>query len=171
MGEVGVFRPGARVELIEGEVIEMTPVGPDHADAVNDLTELLVTTFRDRAKVAPQSPVLLDPYTLPQPDIALLARRSYRGRHPTPEDVLLIIEVGDSTVLDDRRRKVPLYAKHGIREVWLVSLPAQSVTVYREPSPEGYTSSSELARGQSLCPLAFPDRELAVGELLGLGES
>jgi Uma2 family endonuclease len=168
MGEAGVFGEDDRVELIEGEIVEMAPIGPSHAYCVANLTTLLALTFGREALVSPGNPVPLDPYSEPQPDLTLVKRRpgGYRARHPAPEDVLLLVEVADTSLLYDRRQKVPLYARAGIAEVWLVSLPDQTLTVYRDPAPTGYQSVHELRRGDRVALLAFPDRELAVDQIL-----
>lgn len=169
MGQTGVFGEDSRLELIEGEVVEMAPIGPEHANRVARLNELLVLAFAGRAIVNPGNPLLLDPHSEPEPDFALLKPRpgGYAGRHPVPEDVLLIVEVADTSLLYDRQRKVPLYARHGIPEVWLVSLPEQTVTVYQSPAAAGYQVERELRRGEALAPLAFADREFATADLLG----
>jgi Uma2 family endonuclease len=169
MGEAGVFGEDDRVELIEGEVVQMAPIGPDRAECVDSLVELFVHTFGREARVRAGNPVLLDPHSEPEPDVALVRRRAggYGTRHPSPEDVLLLVEVADTSVLYDRRQKVPLYARAGIAEVWLVSLPDQTLTVYRDPARADYQSVLELRRGERVAPLAFPDRELAVDQILG----
>jgi Uma2 family endonuclease len=167
MGELGVFEEDARLELTEGEVIEMPPIGPGHATVVDRLNELFVVTYRDAALVRTQNPSIVGPRSLPRPDLALVRRLDYSTRHPTPEDVLLLVEVSDTTLRYDRERKVPLYARHGIAEVWLVDLAGQIVTAYGDPGDKGYRSARTYRRGDRLSPLAFPDRPLAVDDVLG----
>jgi len=167
MGDLGVFDEDARLELIEGEVVEMPPIGPGHADVVDRLAEQLVLAYSDRARVRTQNPTIVGSQSLPQPDLALVRRADYRQRHPAPEDVLLIVEVSDTTLRYDRGTKVPLYARGGIPEVWLVDLPGQSITAYRQPTDKGYGSEQVYRRGDRLAPLAFPDRALGVDDLLG----
>jgi Uma2 family endonuclease len=169
MGQVGILREDERVELIEGKIVEMTPIGRRHAGVVNRLSDLLNGKCRDVALVAVQNPVQLSDLSLPQPDVALLRRdpRFYTSRYATPQDVYLLIEVADTTVDSDRRVKVPLYAGSGIAEVWLVDLEQEIIAAYRDPAPEGYRVVQTLRRGERLAPAAFPDRGLAVADMLG----
>ena len=164
-----ILKEDDRMELIEGEIIEMTPIGPRHAVCVAGLTEHFVRSLSTRAVVWAQSPIHLGPYSEPQPDVALLQppRTRYGNAHPGPEDIFLVIEVADTTVDGDRDRKIPLYARAGIREVWLVDLPAQAIEVYRGPAPDGYRSVQTLRRGRTLTPEAFPDLSLTVDDILG----
>src|SRR5262249_52950879 len=126
MAEVGLLRPDARVELIEGEIIDMAPIGNWHSGTVNAVEDRLKHHRRGRAVVAVQQPLRLSERSQPQPDIAVLNYREdyYRSRHPIATDVLLLIEVSDSTVRYDREVKLPLYARHGIPEFWIFDLPA-----------------------------------------------
>lgn len=135
MGEAGIIAPDARVELIEGEIIDMAPMGSAHASVVSMLNQRLVTALASRAEVRCQLPIQLDEHSQPEPDIALLKHRAdfYRGGHPSAADVLLVIEVADTSLEFDRAVKVPLYARHGIAEVWLVDLQNRLLTVHREP--------------------------------------
>src|SRR3954471_14581118 len=140
MGEAGVFRPEDRVELIDGEIIAMNPISDPHAGGVNRLNQAFIERLARRALVAPQNPVRLTLHDEPQPDLAILRFRAdfYASLGPRPEDVLLLIEVSDSSVSYDRRVKAPLYASNGIPEYWVVDLGRGQVVVYRDPSPEGY---------------------------------
>ena len=140
MAEVGLLAPDARVELIEGEIIDMPPIGIRHAAAVRRLTEWLTSAVGDRAMVSCQLPVRLDARSEPQPDIALLVRREdfYAQRHPTAADTLLIIEVSETTLRYDRQTKLPLYARHGIPEMWIVDAAGKQLHVFRRPSGVGY---------------------------------
>lgn len=124
MAEVGLLAPDARVELIGGEIIDMAPIGPRRGSIVDILTRLFVRAVGDHAIVRTQGAILLDQRSVPQPDLALLAPRKddYRSAHPTPADILLVIEVSDSTLRYDRDVKVPLYARHGIPEAWIVDV-------------------------------------------------
>jgi Uma2 family endonuclease len=169
MVRAGILKEDDRVELIEGEIVEMTPIGPRHAVCVAGLTDHFVRSLATRAVVWAQSPIRLGVRSEPQPDVALVEppRTRYGDAHPGPEDVLLIIEVADTTVEDDRLRKIPLYARAGIPETWLVNLPGEAVEVYRNPAPDGYRQVLAVRRGQSLAPLAFPDVTLAADEILG----
>ena len=169
MGEAGIFSEDDRVELIEGEIVVMTPIGSPHAGKVTRLNGILTPRLSGRANVSVQNPVVLLPDSEPQPDLALLRLRAdyYERTHPRPEDVLLLIEVSDTSLEYDRRVKVPLYARGGIREVWIVDLAGDCVEVYREPGAEGYRDVRRFTRGQSLAPQAFPDLHLTVDEILG----
>lgn len=138
MVEAGILSEDDGVELIEGEIITMSPIGSQHAACVKKLHALLHRQVQQRAILGAQDPVRLDEYSEPEPDIALLKRRDdyYARSHPTPEDVFLIIEVAETFAEYDRRIKLPLYARAGIPEVWLVNLPERIVEVYSEPSAD-----------------------------------
>lgn len=169
MAEAGILGEDDRVELIEGEVVKMTPIGRRHASCVIRVTKGFVRTFGDVAEVSPQNPVVLGNYTEPQPDIALLRPRPdlYASNLPTPADIFLLVEIGESTVEADRRTKVPLYAKSAIAEVWLVDLEQETITIYRDHSPNGYRTVRLARRGEQISALVFPDRPLAVSDILG----
>ncbi|MGG6268127.1 Uma2 family endonuclease [Leptolyngbya sp. AN03gr2] len=169
MMEAGVFQEGDRVELIRGEIVEMTPIGTRHAAGVRRLTHLFFRKFGDQIIISGQNPVEVDEYSEPQPDIALLRRRDdfYVSAHPTPNDVFLLIEVSDSTIRYDRTIKIPLYAEDNITEAWIVDVNAELVEVYRQPSASGYRSLQTYMRGQSIELLAFPGVAIAVDEILG----
>jgi Uma2 family endonuclease len=169
MAEVGILTEDDRVELLDGEIVQMSPIGSDHAGHVKRLTALFTSRLGARVVVSVQDPVRLSRHSEPQPDVALLQPRAdfYARAHPRPDDVLLLIEVADTSVETDRRIKMPLYAMAGLREVWLVDLPAERVEVYREPAADGYRESRALARGEDITPQAFPDLPLSVDDLLG----
>ena len=168
MAETGILTPADRVELIEGEVVQMSPIGPRHASCVGRLTGLFVTTLGPQAIVFPQNPVRLNDYSEPQPDLAILKPRSdyYAEAHPQPADVLALIEVSDSTVKSDRTTKALLYARVGIRELWIVDLNALAIEVLRSPSPEGYQDVQTLKPGQSLVFQALPETTFKVEQIL-----
>lgn len=169
MVQAGILKDDDRVELIEGAIVEMVPIGPRHAVCVHRFNQYLNRLLSDRAIVGVQAPVSLGPYSEPQPDVALLRPpiARYSGSHPGPGDLFLVIEVGDTSVEDDRTRKIPLYGRAGVREAWLVDLPAQAVQVYRVPGPDGYGSVRTFGRGHILTPEAFPDIRLPVDDVLG----
>lgn len=133
MAEAGLLAPEARVELIDGEILDMPPIGKDHESVVDQLTRLFVRAVNDFAIVRVQGSVVLGPMSMPQPDLTLLKPRSdfYRSRRAAESDVLLIVEVSDSTLRFDRDVKVPLYARHGIPEVWIVDLQHDRLHLYR----------------------------------------
>ena len=168
MGRAGILGEDDRVELLDGEIVEMTPIGLRHADCVNRLARSLVLTFDDVAVILVQNPIRLSDRSEPQPDLALVHRRAglYASSHPRPSDILLIVEVADTSIESDRRVKVPLYARGGIPEVWLVDLNQDTVTAYRDPRRGGYRTAHVVRRGDELAPSAFPDRALPVADLL-----
>lgn len=169
MAEAGILREDDRLELLRGEIIQMSPIGSRHAATVNRLVRVFTQKLGDRIILAAQNPVELDDYSEPQPDIALLRPRDdfYASGHPKPEDVLLLVEVADSTVKFDRTVKIPLYAEDGIAEVWLVNLPAQCIEVHRQPTVAGYQQIERFNPQQSLFVQALADVEIAVREILG----
>jgi Uma2 family endonuclease len=169
MVRAGILREDARVELIEGELLDMNPIGWAHQACVNRLTEALVRSLSGRAIVQPQGPVRLSERSLPQPDLALLRPRPdfYARSGPGPADVLLLVEVSDTTLAYDRDVKVPLYARAGIPEVWLVDLAVEQVLVFREPEHDGYRDSWAYRPGDALSPQAFPDVLFTPSEFLG----
>jgi Uma2 family endonuclease len=168
MGEAGIFPKDARLELIEGGIYEMAPIGPPHAGAVSYLGRLLNRLFDDLIVIV-QSPIRLNDFSEPQPDVALLRWRDdfYRGAHPTPADVLLVIEVADTTVVTDRTVKLSLYARAGINEMWLVNIPEGRLEVYSEPSGDSYLRSEFFGRGAQARSHTVEGLALSVGELLG----
>jgi Uma2 family endonuclease len=169
MGAAGILGADDRVELIDGEIIQMPPIGPGHGGTVNRINFALVRRFGDLAVVTVQNPIHLNLYNDPQPDIALARPRTdfYRSSHPEAADVFLVIEVSDTTLATDQRIKMPLYARAGLPEAWLIDLQHDLVRVHREPATEGYRVVLTARRGERLAPLAFPDRDLAVDDLLG----
>jgi Uma2 family endonuclease len=169
MGEAGVLTEDDRVELLDGEIVQMSPIGPPHASTVARLTKLLVRRFGDRATIWVQNPIILDRWSEPQPDLCVLAERSdfYADAHPRPRDVLIGIEVMDTSRSYDRTLKLPLYAKAELREVWLVDLKAEQIDVCRRPALRGYREHDTYARGRTITPLAFPRLRIRVNEILG----
>ncbi|MFC7738705.1 Uma2 family endonuclease [Roseomonas sp. GCM10028921] len=169
MGEVGIIAERDRVELIEGELVSMSPIGSQHLGAVNALTRLLVTAVGDRGIVSVQNPVRLDDRTEPEPDVAVLRPRDdeYRTATPTAEDVLLIVEVADTSLDYDRAVKQPLYASHGIPELWIVDLAGRLVEVCREPAGDGYASVRRIGPDGTLEAAFLSGVSLPVGAVLG----
>ena len=160
MEQAGIISEDERVELLNGSIVPMT-VNPPHAMVVRELTEMLTLAFVDVAKVDVQNPLRLsrdlDDRQLPVPDVMLLARRDYTD-HPQPEDVYLLIEVSDTTLLKDRGVKLPLYAEAGVGEVWLFNLVDKRLEVYTEPQGEVYRTRRTLSLSERVAPQRFPDR-------------
>ena len=169
MVQAGVFREDDRVELIAGEIVEMAPIGIRHAACVRRLNRLFSRRVAERAIVDVQNPVRVGADSEPQPDLTLLRPRSdlYASRHPGPGDLLLVVEVAETTADTDRQVKIPLYARAGVPEVWLVDLGGDCIEVYQEPTPEGYGEVRRARRGERVAPAALPDLFLAVEEILG----
>ena len=167
MGEIGLLAADHRAELIEGEVIDMAPIGSAHAALVTRLTHLLTSRLSTGALVSVQNPLRLGDFSEPQPDLMLLRPREdfYARTHPTAQDVLLVIEVADTTLAYDRDRKIPLYARYGVPRAWLINLPERIVEVYANPDPEGYSDRHIARVGEVLEPL--PGSAVEVGLLLG----
>ena len=168
MAQAGILHEDDRVELIEGEIVEMAPIGSRHAACVNRLNSTLSQSLGERAIVGVQNPIRLSEHSEPQPDLALLRAHPdfYSDAHPGPEDVLLVIEVADTTEDYDRGVKMPLYARSGILEAWLVDLAGGIIEVYRGPTPEGYQEVQRVQRGEGISVQAFPDVALAADEVL-----
>lgn len=169
MGEVGIFPPDARVELIEGEVVKMSPIGKRHAACVARLTRMLTLSLQQVAPVWAQNPIELDGYSEPEPDVALLKPRDdfYERAHPKPEDVLIIIEVSDTTLEYDRRVKVPLYARTGIIELWVVNLNDERVETFAEPSGGAYRTAAAFSRDEEVQSRSLAALRLKVSEIFG----
>ncbi len=169
MGEVGILGERDRVELIEGELIARSPIGNHHSGTVNALTRMLVRAVDDNGLVAVQNPVQLDDHSEPEPDFAVLKPRAddYRQATPRADEVLLIIEVADSSLAYDRAVKRSLYARHGIPEFWIVNLAASEVEVCRAPMGDAYTSVSRVGREGTLEPSLLPGVVIPVTALLG----
>lgn len=172
LGEMAIFDEDFRVELIEGDLIAMPPIGERHAGKTRQLNRLFSARVGAAALVDVQNPVALDQHSEPQPDLALLKPRSdfYESGHPQPEDVLLLLEISDSTLRYDRDIKVPLYAKAGIPEVWLLDLPGQRLEVYRRPSGEGYREILYPAFDETIAPVLLPDLVLPVNSLIQIAD-
>ncbi len=167
MAEVGLLAPDARVELIEGEIIDMAPIGTKHAAVVDALAEQFAESLRKRAIVAVQRPTRLSANSETQPDLALLRRREdfYRNAHPTPVDVLLLVEVSDTTLRYDLNAKASLYARHGIPEVWIVDIAGKQLYCLREPHGEKY-GATKIAQSGSVTIAALPGIEIDISTVL-----
>ena len=168
MAETGVLRPDARVELLDGKIIDMSPIGPFHGGVTDYLNEFFVAASKGRWRTRVQNSLRLDDHSEPQPDLVLArpAPDFYRKRHPQPEDIFLLVEVSDATLEADQEDKLPAYGRAGIAEVWIVNLNELTVEVYREPNFAGYGSKTVLRAGEQAKPLMFPDTAVDVAELL-----
>ena len=158
MAEVGVLAPDERVELIDGVIIDMAPIGSRHAGTASQLGELLLNALGTRGILRSQSPLRFGARSEPQPDLAVLRRRDdyYKGAHPTAEDALLIVEVCDTSARYDQHAKVPLYARHQIPETWVVDLARGVLHVHRRPEAAAYAEISDLAEPGVLTLAALP---------------
>ncbi len=168
MIEVGIFREDENVELIEGEIVTMAPIGSLHAACVNRLNRLFSAVFGVEAIVAVQNPVIFGDYSEPQPDISLLKPRPdfYAARHPKPEEVYLVVEVADSSLEFDREIKLPLYSKAGIPEVWLANIPDGCVEVFSRPSKRGYKRIEIFGKEEIIESPSFPNKVFKVDDIL-----
>ena len=158
MAEVGILTPEDKVELIQGEIITMSPVGLKHAATIKRFNSLLTYQLQNQAIIGVQDPIQLDNLSEPQPDISLLKMRSdfYESSIPTAQDILALIEVSDSTIKYDLEVKLPLYGSNNIPEIWLVNLNDQSLTIYRNPEKGYYQNQQILGSHQTASFLAFP---------------
>ena len=168
MGETGVLSSHDRVELVEGEIIDMAPIGSRHAGHVRKLTKLLSAAVGEAAQVSVQNPVQLGLKSEPKPDIALLRPQPdfYTERHPSASDVLLIIEVAETSQRYDREVKLPLYAQQGIPEVWIVDTENKSVSIYRSPTADGYLQHESLGQPGMVTVSALPAVSVDLSTLL-----
>ena len=166
MGEAGILHEDDRVELIEGEIVEMAAIGTKHFACVNGVTRLLVRGVGDAAIVSVQNPVRLDEHTEPQPDLTVLRVRDYKESLPMPGDVLLLIEVSDTTLAYDRGVKLPLYARTEVREVWIVNLAGEVIERYTDPSGDSYRRVERVRRGETIESAALPELSLSVEAVL-----
>jgi Uma2 family endonuclease len=168
MAETGVLRPDARVELLDGRIIDMSPIGPLHGGVTKHLLEIFTAASRGRWQTSVQDPLHLDEHSEPEPDLMLLKPGPdyYRKRHPLPGEVFLLVEVSDTTLELDREEKLPAYGRAGVAEAWIVNLNHATIEVYREPHFTGYSSKTILHAGDQAKSLAFPDMVVDVAELL-----
>jgi Uma2 family endonuclease len=169
MAEADILREDDRVELLDGRIVEMSPIGPRRARCVDDLGRLFSQRAGHTVIVRIRNPLVLGVRQEPEPDLALVVARPDRyGRaHPGPTDVLLVVEVAETSLARDRERKLPIYAGADIPEVWLVDLERERVEVYRSPAPQGYRDVRTLGRAGTVTPLFAATGPVEVGEILG----
>jgi Uma2 family endonuclease len=168
LAEVGILREGERLELIEGEILCMSPIGLRHAACVGRLNRELTLALGRRALLWPQNPVRLFPDTEPQPDVVILRERQdgYAHAPASPADALLVVEVADTSYRYDRRVKLPLYARSGVSEMWIVDLTHDIVELHRDRQADGYATTATVGRGGMVSPAAFPDVVIAGDAIL-----
>jgi Uma2 family endonuclease len=166
MGEAGILSNDDRVELIEGELVAMAPIGSEHIATSNSLNHLLVMAVGDRAIVSVGNPVRLNRHSEPQPDFSVLKLRgNYRKTMPRPEDTMLAVEVANTSLDYDRKVKLALYARSLIPEVWIVNLTTDEVEVYHSPVADSYTSVTHASRSDTLTIRALPGTLIPVEKM------
>jgi Uma2 family endonuclease len=166
MGEAGILTDADRVELIEGELVAIAPIGSEHIATTNALTRLLVIAVGDRGIVSVGNPVRLTQHSEPQPDFAVLkSRNTYRTTLPRPEDTMLAVEVSNTSLDYDRKVKLALYARSGIPELWIVNLAVNEVAVYQAPVADSYTSVARACRSDVMTIKAIPGVLIPVSEI------
>jgi len=167
--EMGIFKPEERLELWEGEFVEMSPIEKRHAGIIAGLTAFLNHLFFQKFVVWTQNPIVLNDFSEPQPDVAVLKQRNdfYRTTSATANDVLLTIEVADSTVKYDRDIKFPKYAANGIPEAWLIDLESDRIEIHTQPTKNGYKLVKILHRGDIAESTMFEEIKIAVDDILG----
>lgn len=170
MGKAGVFHPEARVELINGEIVTMTPIGLKHAVTINRLTRFLVQNVGDQGIVSIQNSFRIPNYSEPEPDILILRPRDdfYENKFPLPEDVLLLIEVADSSLRYDQTTKLSLYAEQNIPEYWIANLERNILEIYRQPQNKSYLKQTLIDSAViPFAPIAFPEMTMTLKDIYG----
>jgi Uma2 family endonuclease len=164
LGQVGILRENDRVELLEGQIVDMSPIGPRHAIVVDALMHSLAAAIGEKAYVRGQNPITLDDGSEPQPDIAVVRRpwNGYPNTHPGPQDIFLLVEVADSSLETDSGAKCAMYAKAGIPEFWIVDLTTELVHVHRRPSGLGYESIKKVKPPETLHIAGIPDVSISI---------
>jgi len=170
MGKAGVFHPEARIELIDGEIVIMSPIGLKHAVGINRLNRFLVQGVWEQGIVSIQNSFMIPQYSEPEPDIVILKPRDdfYAGKFPLSEDILLIIEVADSSLKYDQKTKLSLYAEQHIPEYWIVNLERNILEIYRQPQNKSYLKQSLIdTPGIAFAPITFPEMTMTLKEIYG----
>jgi Uma2 family endonuclease len=167
MIEAGILTPSDRVELLQGQIVRMSPQLPPHASTTQRTVRYLDRLLAERAYIRMQLPVTLKPNSEPEPDIAIVRfdAKEYSDRHPTPNDIFWLIEVADTSLKDDRTIKAPLYAKAGILEYWILDVNTRQVYVFRDPQEDGYAQEVVLNEENTLSAIAFPDLPISLNQL------
>lgn len=169
MAETGILNEHDRVELIDGQILVMEPISSEHGGHTKRINRLLTSLLGDRAIIGVQDPIQIDEFNHPQPDITVCRPRDdfYTNSHPEADDILLVVEIAWTSAMRDRGLKVPLYGRAGITEFWLVDIPNAALEVYTGPSDDGYDKAVRLRRGASVRPVAFPDVEIRIDDVVG----
>ncbi len=169
LGEVGIFDENDRVELLDGEIIVMSPIGSEHAATVLRMGWYFQQRLGEQVLTSTQNPTVIDEFSEPQPDLMLLKLKAdfYKRAHPRPDDILLLVEVSDTTLGYDRGPKLRKYAECGVREVWIVNLKKATIEQFCSPSLSEYAISQNYRRGESIALTAFPEVTFQVDELIG----
>ncbi len=168
MAESGILQPDERIELLEGQIIQMAAKGTAHSASVSRIEQVLRNRLGNRVLLRFQDPIRLNDYSEPEPDIAVVqpSPNFYEDHHPTPSEVFLLIEVSDTTLKFDRETKAPAYGCSGIAEYWVLDVVARKLHVYRSPSSSGYQSETILSEELTIAPLAFPECVIAIEEMV-----
>jgi Uma2 family endonuclease len=167
LGEAGIFHEDDRVELLNGDIVIMAPIGTRHLKAVRRLINVMARKYGHRCLVDAQNPLIIDGQSVPQPDIMLLRPEAdARNSAPMPEDVLLLVEVADTSLLYDLHDKREAYARTGIAEYWLLDLTRNELHVFRNPDGPAYREELVVRKDEQIAPLAFADESVALNELL-----
>lgn len=169
MGEAGIFHEDDRIELIRGEIVMMSPIGPRHVYYVNRLTQVLVVAVARTGEVSVQNPTVMEERSEPQPDVVVIKPRGrhYLGKLPESGDVLLAVEVADTSLDRDRQVKIPLYAEAGIAESWILNIEEAIIERYTEPGPRGYGRMERLGTRDRVTLVGLPGCTIDLGEVLG----
>ena len=169
MGEGGILAVNEHLELIEGEILKRSPITSRHAACVMRSNATFSNVLGDFAIISVHNPVVLNEFSEPEPDLAILKRRDdfYSQFHPGPADIFLVIEIAETSVAYEREVKLPVYASSGVQEVWLADIPAETVTAHTEPANGVYRAVRSYQRGDSITPVHFPDLSIEVVSILG----
>lgn len=168
MIESGILGPKDKIELINGQILHMSPIGSKHQAMVDKLTQLFIILFKDEVIVRTQGPISIPELSEPEPDITLLKPKAdfYADQHPGPQDIYLVVEVSDTTLEFDRNEKLALYAKAGIPEYWIINLAAQQIECYTQPQGKLYKYCTFATANDQLSTNSFPDKSFNVNQLL-----
>ncbi len=167
MGKAGIFREDDRLELIDGEIVQMTPIGSLHVRCVIKLTRLFSPLIQQDYDLSVQNPIELDEFNQPQPDLVIIKQSDLDSidQPVKPKDIFLLIEVGDTSVQYDKDIKIPLYAKAGIKEVWQIDLQSQTIITYQQPTSDGYQSVCTHQSNDLISPQSFPHLQFTVSQI------